>query len=93
MNAATLAAILTKNADLEFFSGEEFLIQSPGAIPVPKDGFASADPTIVKAMKEFSHPAQEKNSPVDLNRAIQSTITVASKRVEVCGRTGHRFRR
>ncbi len=32
---------------------------------------------IVGAMKEFSHPAQEKTN-VDLNRAIQSTITVAS---------------
>ena len=28
-------------------------------------------------MKEFSHPAREKTA-TDLNRAIQSTITVAS---------------
>jgi PAS domain S-box-containing protein len=32
---------------------------------------------IVGAMKEFSHPAMEK-SPVDINRAIGTTITVAS---------------
>ena len=32
---------------------------------------------IVGAMKEFSHPATEK-APHDLNRAIQSTITVAT---------------
>jgi signal transduction histidine kinase len=32
---------------------------------------------IVGAMKEFSHPAVER-APHDLNRAIQSTITVAS---------------
>ena len=32
---------------------------------------------IVRAMKEFSHPAREKTA-TDLNRAIQSTITVAS---------------
>jgi PAS domain S-box-containing protein len=32
---------------------------------------------IVSAMKEFSHPGMEK-SPVDLNRAITSTITVAT---------------
>jgi|GEM_PF-2799190 len=32
---------------------------------------------IVRAMKEFSHPAQDK-TPVDLNAAIQSTVTVAS---------------
>ncbi|MEO8225053.1 MAG: PAS domain S-box protein, partial [Gammaproteobacteria bacterium] len=33
--------------------------------------------TIVRAMKDFSHPAQDM-TPVDLHRAIQSTITVAS---------------
>jgi len=32
---------------------------------------------IVRAMKEFSHPAQEM-TPLDLNAAIQSTLTVAS---------------
>ena len=32
---------------------------------------------IVRAMKEFSHPSQAK-TPVDLNAAIQSTLTVAS---------------
>jgi PAS domain S-box-containing protein len=32
---------------------------------------------IVRAMKEFSHPAREQTA-TDLNRAIQSTITVAS---------------
>jgi PAS domain S-box-containing protein len=32
---------------------------------------------IVRAMKEFAHPAREKTA-TDLNRAIQSTITVAS---------------
>ena len=28
-------------------------------------------------MKEFSHPAQDEMAPVDLNRAIQSTLTIA----------------
>jgi PAS domain S-box-containing protein len=32
---------------------------------------------IVRAMKEFSHPGQEKR-PFDLNRAIESTVTVAT---------------
>ncbi|MDR3709655.1 MAG: PAS domain S-box protein [Capsulimonadaceae bacterium] len=32
---------------------------------------------IVRAMKEFSHPGQEEMTSVDLNRAIDSTITVA----------------
>jgi signal transduction histidine kinase len=33
--------------------------------------------TIVRAMKEFSHPGSEEKSDTDLNRAIETTITVA----------------
>jgi signal transduction histidine kinase len=33
---------------------------------------------IVRSMKEFSHPDAEKMQLADLNRAIQSTVTVAS---------------
>lgn len=32
---------------------------------------------IVRAMKEFSHPGSAEKKPVDLNHAIQSTLTVA----------------
>lgn len=32
---------------------------------------------IVRAMKEFSHPGSDEKTMVDLNKAIQSTITVA----------------
>ena len=32
---------------------------------------------IVRAMKEFSHPGQEEKSAIDINKAIESTITVA----------------
>ncbi len=32
---------------------------------------------IVRAMKEFSHPGSEEKAPLDLNRAIETTITVA----------------
>src|SRR5262249_20727699 len=31
---------------------------------------------IVKAMKEFSHPGNEAKTPIDLNRAVESTLTV-----------------
>jgi signal transduction histidine kinase len=31
---------------------------------------------IVQAMKDFSHPGTESKSPVDINRAIESTLTV-----------------
>jgi signal transduction histidine kinase len=33
--------------------------------------------TLVRAMKEFSHPGQKEKTPSNLNRAIESTITVA----------------
>jgi PAS domain S-box-containing protein len=32
---------------------------------------------IVQAMKEFSHPGVDEKKPVDLNRAIESTLTVS----------------
>jgi signal transduction histidine kinase len=32
---------------------------------------------IVRAMKDFAHPGQQSRSPADLNRAIESTVTVA----------------
>jgi PAS domain S-box-containing protein len=33
--------------------------------------------TIVRSMKEFSHPSRDEMEPVDLNRAISATLTVA----------------
>jgi PAS domain S-box-containing protein len=32
---------------------------------------------IVKAMKEFSHPGAEEKRPIDINHAIETTVTVA----------------
>ena len=33
--------------------------------------------TIVRAMKEFSHPSQKQKEPADLNQALNNTLTVA----------------
>lgn len=33
---------------------------------------------IVRAMKEFAHPGQEERIPVDINRALDSTISVST---------------
>jgi PAS domain S-box-containing protein len=33
--------------------------------------------TIVRSMKEFAHPAQREMAPVDLNRAVRNTLTLA----------------
>jgi PAS domain S-box-containing protein len=55
----------------------EFLLNEiPNAIEQSLEGVTRVA-TLVSAMKEFSHPGTKEKSPVDLNKAIESTITVA----------------
>ena len=49
---------------------------APAAFEGALDGIARIS-TIVAAMKEFSHPDQREKSRADLNRALQTTLTVA----------------
>ena len=58
-------------ADLEFLIDE-----IPKAIEQSLEGLGSVA-HIVRAMKEFSHPGTDEKSQVDLNRTIESTVTVA----------------
>jgi nitrogen fixation negative regulator NifL len=51
--------------------------QIPAAIKETLEGVDRVS-KIVRAMKEFSHPGDKQRTAVDLNRAIESTITVAS---------------
>jgi signal transduction histidine kinase len=60
-----------RTVDLDYFRDEV-----PKAIAQSIDGIERIQ-KIVGAMKEFSHPAIEK-TPTDINRAIESTIIVAS---------------
>ena len=60
-----------EQADLEYLMEE-----IPKAIEQSLDGIDRVS-TIVKSMKEFSHPGGEKMQSVNLNQAIQSTITVS----------------
>ena len=48
----------------------------PSAIQQTLDGVERVA-KIVRAMKEFSHPGTEEKTMVDINRAIESTVTVA----------------
>lgn len=48
----------------------------PSAIGQTLDGIERVT-SIVRAMKEFSHPGSGSKEPTDLNRALQSTTTVA----------------
>lgn len=60
-----------RDCDLEFIATEV-----PTAIDQGLDG-ARRVGKIVRAMKEFSHPDSADKTATDLNRAIESTITVA----------------
>jgi PAS domain S-box-containing protein len=55
----------------------KFLVaEIPKAIDDTLEGIKRVS-TLVSAMKEFSHPGTKEKIPLDLNHAIQSTITVA----------------
>ena len=58
-------------ADLDYL-----LEEIPRAIDQTLEGVTRVS-TLVSAMKEFSHPGTREKIPLDLNHAIQSTITVA----------------
>jgi PAS domain S-box-containing protein len=50
--------------------------QIPAAIKETLEGVERVT-RIVRAMKEFSHPGGKEKSPADLNKAIETTVTVA----------------
>lgn len=62
---------LVEQSDLPFLEKE-----IPRAIDQSLEGLARIS-KIVKAMKEFSHPGSNEKCPTDLNRAIETTVTVA----------------
>jgi PAS domain S-box-containing protein len=62
---------LVKTCDLPYLEKE-----LPNAIDQSLEGLRRIS-RIVKAMKEFSHPGSNEKLPVDINRSIETTITVA----------------
>ncbi|MBI5863895.1 MAG: hypothetical protein HZB38_05205 [Planctomycetes bacterium] len=62
---------VVKKAKLDYL-----LKQIPEALSDSLEGLERVT-RIVRAMKDFSHPGQQSMSPVDLNKAIESTVTVA----------------
>lgn len=72
MNPATLleAEAAAKKADLEYLAAE-----IPKALQQSLEGVDRVA-KIVQAMKQFSHPGSEDRMAVDLNKAIESTVTV-----------------
>jgi two-component system, NtrC family, sensor kinase len=70
------AALAAAEAALEGADVEYLLAETPAAIDQSLDGVTRVT-KIVQAMKEFSHPGVEHKTAVDLNHAIESTVTVA----------------
>jgi PAS domain S-box-containing protein len=61
-----------QEADLDYLQSE-----IPRAIEQSLEGVGRVA-RIVRAMKEFSHPGTEEKRAIDINRAIETTLTVAS---------------
>ena len=60
-----------RRVDLDYLTEE-----LPKAIAQSSEGITRIA-TIVRAMKEFAHPGSDEKACVDLNKAIESTVTVA----------------
>jgi PAS domain S-box-containing protein len=69
--AAAIVAAAAERADLAYLRDE-----IPRAVEQSLDGVRRVS-RIVTAMREFSHPGVEEKTLVDLNRALETTVTVA----------------
>ncbi len=76
-NHALTPELLARSAALREEGDLEYLCeQIPSALDETLEGVERVS-RIVRAMKEFSHPGGKEKTPADLNRAIESTVTVA----------------
>lgn len=75
-NAVTPELLDQSEAVLTASDVDYFCVQIPQAIQETLEGIERVS-KIVRAMKEFSHPGGKEKCPADLNKAIESTITVA----------------
>jgi PAS domain S-box-containing protein len=75
-NALSGETVEEVSAAVEHADVGYLLEEIPKAIEQTLEGVERVS-KLVGAMKEFSHPGTKDKTPVDLNRAIESTITVA----------------
>jgi len=75
-NTITPQKVQEVTAAVEHADADYLFAEIPKAIEQATEGVTRVS-TIVGAMKEFSHPDTKEKIPLDLNHAIQSTITVA----------------
>ena len=71
LDEANAAEETARAADIGYLRDE-----IPKAVAAAIDGVSRVT-RIVRAMKDFSHPGSTERSPLNLNQAIESTITVA----------------
>ncbi len=62
---------VTEQIDLDYLREE-----IPGAIEESRDGIKRVT-SIVRAMKEFSHPGSREKEPADINKLVETTATIA----------------
>ena len=76
-NPEAMAAVRETLAEVDADADLDYLLENvPKAISRSLEGLDRVA-TIVRSMKEFAHPDQKDMAAVDLNRAVQSTLTVA----------------
>ena len=75
-NTLTSETVLEVTAAVERADADYLVQEVPKAIEQTLEGIARVS-TLVSAMKEFSHPGTKEKVSLDLNHAIESTITVA----------------
>ena len=74
---ARLNELIEQSREAEEQADLEYLKENvPKAFDRCADGLNRVT-SIVRSMKEFSHPSHDEMAPVDLNRAIMATLTVA----------------
>jgi signal transduction histidine kinase len=75
-DAATVELVAETEACLRRVDPGFLLAEIPRAIQQTLEGVERVG-KIVRAMKEFSHPGTEEKTPVNLNKALETTLTVA----------------
>lgn len=78
IETSRVAEKLLADLDWEYLENE-----IPNAILQSKEGINRVA-SIVKAMKEFSHPGSKEKGHYDLNKILETTVTVASNEWKYC---------
>jgi two-component system, NtrC family, sensor kinase len=75
--------IIALGEDIELLDWDYLQQEIPSAIDQSKVGTERVA-SIVRAMKEFSHPSPRKKVPADLNQIVRTTVTIARNEWKYC---------